>query len=487
MELNMKKTIQALVLSSLVIGCKSKPVKESTAAAAPTSKPTAMTKDVFQEPRFEIQMGGKTVRKETLKNGIKLYFVQDMSLPRVAMSAFYRFGSQQDPRELDGLTSLTSSMLEYGTSKRNATQIADEFGDLGGEFSNSVSFDYSVFEASTLSTKANSLLDLFMDVLTRPTFPENEYKKVREQYLVSIKKRSEDASSYASTKINEFIYNGHPYAREINGTEASVSKIKVQNLKTFFNSYFVPSNLSFVVVGKFDALFQNLVQVKLETIPERKSGELNWVSTTDNMGTRVRVYNKKSAKQTEIRFGHVGLERSHPDFLTMRLANVVLGGGFESRLNQKVRDDLGLTYSISSGIDIRKGRGPFIVSTFTKHETLQKTLAESMKVFNEFVDKGITEKELQSAKNLLKGQFPRALETADKLAFNILLLDHYGVPLSYLNQFNQLIDEITLDQVNAAIRKHMKPNDLRIVILTNLEAVKDQMAPIKDYETIEVP
>lgn len=486
----MKKLIQSLAIAFLVISCQSKQKTESrteTATVTATETAPASPADLSQQSRYETQLGGKTVRKETLKNGIKLYFIQDNSLPRVAISAFYRFGSQQDPKDLDGLTSLTASMFEYGTARRNATQIADEFADLGSEFSNSVSYDYAVFESSTLSTKATPMLELFLDVLTRPTFPENEFKKVKEQYLISIKKRSEDAGSYASSKLNEFIYVGHPYAREINGNEVTVSKIQVQNLKTFFNSYFVPSNMSFVVVGKFDSLYQNLVQMKLESVPARKSAEVNWVSTADNIGTRIQVYDKKAARQSEIRFGHVGLNRNHPDFLTMRLANVILGGGFESRLNQRVRDDLGLTYSISSGFDVRKGRGPFVISTFTKHESMGKTLDESMKVFNQFVEKGINEKELQAAKNLLKGQFPRALETPDKLAFNILLLDHYEVPLSYLGQFNKLIDDIDLAQVNAAVRKHLKPDNLRIVILTSKEAVADQLKAIKDYETIEVP
>ena len=117
----------------------------------------------------------------------------------------------------------------------------------------------------------------------------------------------------------------------------------------------------------------------------------------------------------------------------MRLANLILGGEFASRLNQHVRDDLGLTYSISSEIDSRKFAGTFEISTFTRNEKVTETLLTTYQDVQKFIAEGINEKELRAAKSFLLGQFPLALETVDRLGYQLILLRAYGISDDYLH------------------------------------------------------
>jgi zinc protease len=161
--------------------------------------------------------------------------------------------------------------------------------------------------------------------------------------------------------------------------------------------------------------------------------------------------------------------------MELRLANLILGGGFVSRLNSKVRDDLGLTYSIFSQFDTKKQRGTFVISTFTRNDKVGETIKNTREIFSQFVAQGITEPELAAAKAVLTGQFPMAIETTDRLALNLMLLRLYGVSDSYLKNFLKDVNAITVAQVNEAIHKHFSVENLKTVVYADQSKVGKQL------------
>jgi zinc protease len=154
---------------------------------------------------------------------------------------------------------------------------------------------------------------------------------------------------------------------------------------------------------------------------------------------------------------------------------MALGGAFASRLNQRVRDDLGLTYGISSGFEARKFQGPFLMDTFTRNDKVGETIGASLEVYRTFVEKGLSEEELQASKSVIVGQFPRAVETMDALAYQMLLLRYYGIPDSYLTQFVKNVNALSLVEVNAAIKKYFRPDQLDIVVYGDSTSVEKQL------------
>lgn len=403
-------------------------------------------------------------KEVVLDNGLKIFFITDDSLPRVSLSLLVKTGSLQESAHDAGLNALTANLLEQGTQSRDANKIADEFGQLGSNLQVTPTSDSTLIFADSLSNSKEQLLSLISDVAMNPAFKDGEVQRIKSQVIAGLRKKIDNPSAFAGDKADAFIFGDHPYGRDVNGTEESVRSLTKQNIIKHFLIYYRPNNASLAVVGKFTPEFEAQVKEVFGKWTKRAVPALNIKPALESDALKVRVVTKKGLQQTQIRIGELGIARNDADYLTLRIANEILGGSFASRLNQKIRDDQGLTYSIYSSFDTRLQRGSFDISTFTKNETAGKTLEETLKVVNGFVEEGATEKELAAAKSQLMGQFPRAIETADRLAFNLLSLDFFGIKVDYLTQFTANVEKVKLADVNALIRKRIEPKKLKVLI-----------------------
>ncbi|MGZ3774005.1 MAG: M16 family metallopeptidase [Pseudobdellovibrionaceae bacterium] len=420
-----------------------------------------------------------------LENGLRIIFVRDNHLPRLSLTLMIRTGSMQEAEDKAGLNALTAYLLEQGTQSRNAIKIADDFGQLGSSLDVMPGADVTTLYSDSLITGADSLLDLFVDVTSNPSFKEAEISRLRAQMVAGLQKKVDDPSVFIDSRMDQFLFDKHPYGRDIKGTPNSLKAISKQDIIKHYLTFYRPNNSSLAVVGNFDEDFEKRVQEAFgkwtkRTIPEVKTAEPPAID-----GLKVKLIVKKGLQQTQIRISGLGIARSNEDYLRLRLANEVLGGGFASRLNQKVRDDLGLTYSIQSYFDVRKEKGSFDVTTFSKNETAGKTLDETLNVITDYANGGAQDSEIMAARNLLIGQFPRAIETADRLAYNLLVLDFYGISFDYLTNFNKSIGEFKTNEINKAFKKVVDPTKLKVLvygdekIVTQFEKYKPEIERVK--------
>ncbi|MGZ3742681.1 MAG: M16 family metallopeptidase [Pseudobdellovibrionaceae bacterium] len=459
------KTLLNLIMVSL-IACVAPPKKtEVLKAEKALSTPAAV------ESQFKL----RPMREMQLENGLKIIFISDNSLPRVSFTMLAKVGALQDPKGKEGVNNLTAQLLEQGTQTKNAMALADELGQLGIEVGIDPGHDFTIISMDGLVNSADKLLSLYSDIVMNPAFLDVEVARAKSQVIAQQQKKIDNPSSYANDIFDEFLYQGHPYANDVTGTPASVKKITKQDIIRHFLNNYRPNNAELAVVGRFNKDFELKVAEAFKKWSGKPIKEVPMPELKPIQNLEVKLVSKPGLQQAQIRIGEFGIRRNDPDFLKLRLANVALGGEFGSRLNQHVRDDLGLTYSIYSSFDSRLDRGPFIISTFTKNETVGKTLDESLKVFTDFVDKGITEAEMKAAKEQMMGQFPRAIETADRLAYNILILHFYGVPLSYLQDFMKNVESLSLREINESIQKHLNAKNLRVVIYADEKKVADQL------------
>ncbi|MFN7728974.1 MAG: M16 family metallopeptidase [Bdellovibrio sp.] len=417
--------------------------------------------------------GGFALRpfqEETLPNGLRVIWLTDQSLPRISYNLMVQVGSLNESKGQEGITSMTTAMLDQGTVKRKAPQIAEDLAQIGADFSYVTGYDQTVVNASGLSATKEDVLKIFSEIILTPAFQNNEIERRRSVIIASMQKNKDQPSYIADETLDTQVFGAHPYAHPIIGTTASVRNLKRKDLLRHYFAYFRPNNSILTVVGQYDESFKAHVRKAFEAWTSAELRPLN-IAKADLKPREVFLVSKAGLQQTQIRWGHVGINRKDPDFMALRLANVILGGAFASRLNQKIRDDLGLTYSISSGSEARLEPGSFEVSTFTRHDKAVTTVLETEKLLKEFVDKGIKEEELQAAKALLIGQFPAALETADRTASNLMVLRRYGISDDYLRFFQQNVQDVTLQEVNAAIRKHLHPDKLQLVIYSDEKAL----------------
>lgn len=403
-------------------------------------------------------------REVTLENGLKIFFIRDTALPRVSLTMLFKTGSMQESSNKAGLNALSAYLLEQGTQTRDATKIADDFGQLGSSLDITPGADVTTVYSDALSNSALSFSELFADVIMNPAFKDSEINRLRSQFLAALQKKVDDPSSFADAKMDEFLYGNHPYGRDVNGTIQGVKGISKQDVIRHYLTFYRPNNASLAVVGKFDEKFEQHIQEVFSKWTKRSIPVITAEAPPSIEGLKVKLVVKKGLQQTQIRIAQLGIARNSPDFLSLRLANETLGGSFASRLNQKIRDDLGLTYSIGSNFDVRKERGSFEISTFTKNETAGQTLEESLKVLADFIKQGADDREVAAGRSQLIGQFPRAIETADRLAYNLMALDFYGIPVSYLVDYNQSVSSIKTKEAHAAIKRNVSSANLKVVV-----------------------
>ena len=420
----------------------------------------------------------RSYKEVKLQNDLNVVLVKDSSLPYFSLQLLVKSGSVEDPVAKAGLSNMVAKLLNKSTKKHKALEIADIIGQMGAEFGASADDDYSYIRASSLSDQKLELINIFAEIVTQPTFEKSEVSRAKKQIISSIKSMADNPPTFASVIYSSFMYGPHPYGRNQMGSIRDVKSIKRKDLVNYYNKHYTPNNSILAIVGDFD---DSVVQDITKAFAQWKS---NKVPTIDYpifpqiSGVNIKLINKSDLAQTQIRIGHKAIKRTNPDFLKLRLASIVLGGGFSSRLMSRVRKERGLTYSISSYFGAEKDYGTFTVSTFTRHDKVGETVAETLAVLNKFKSEGITQAELDSAKALAKGTFPRALETAESFARNLLLLRFYKIGDDYLRDYYKNINKISLDDVNTAINKYLSPDNLKILVYAPKKKTIDQLRPI---------
>lgn len=464
MKTSLRKTVLALSCLAFTASC-------GTSGSSPNSpmqvfKPSSS----FKLPSFD---------EKTLANGLTVLYIKDESLPYISYSLLIKGGASTDPADASGLTSFVADLLDQGTAKRNATQVADELASIGAEFSASVTSDYALFGTSALSSDADPLLNLFSEIITQPSFAAEEVERATKRTVAQLRKRVDSPEAFVDLAWEDSIFGAnHPYAKPVSGTVSSVEKLRRKNIIQHYLKYFRPNNSILAVVGKVTPEIKQKVETAFSTWEQKKINLVTLPDVPKVEGTQVVLVNKPGLVQSQIRIGHGGIRRNNDDFLTLRVANTILGGAFSSRLVNHVRRDLGLTYSISSGFDARQGQGVFEISTFTKNQTLGKTIDETMNVVRTFTEKGVTPAEVEQAKGYLAGMFPTSIETAEKLAFNLMVLRVYGISDSYLRNYLSDLSDVSADDVNKAIKKYIDPSNVKVVVFSSNE-VAPQLKAIK--------
>lgn len=428
----------------------------------------------------------RAYKETTLPNGLKVLFLPDATLPALSMGLLVKAGSSSDPSGRSGLSNLVSDLLDQGTKRRNANQIAEDLGRMGASFGASVDYDYTYLSLSGLSVSGQALLSNFAEIATGPSFPDAEILRIRKQTLASIERGLDNPRNVAELGTLTAVFGQHPYGQAVSGSMKSVGALSKKDVIQHYLRYYRPNNSILVVVGKFDSEFEKKVETTFGSWAKRDVPALNLASPKMPEGLRVRVVEKAGLTQAQIRFASVGIKRQDSDFMALRVANTILGGAFASRLNDKIRKELGLTYSISSSFDSRMERGPFVISTFTKIESIDQVVSETLKLYKGFVDKGVTSEELNRARGYLKGIFPQAIETSEKLGFNLVLLRLYGISDRYLTHYLRELDDLSVSEINSAIRRHMKPENLAIVIHAPKEATEKLKTLGAQYEVVPV-
>lgn len=429
----------------------------------------------FQVRKFETQ---------TLKNGLVVMWIPDQSLPYVSMQLMVKAGSSQDLPGKEGMAGFTAAMLEKGAGKRNAEQIADDLEQIGASFGVDVEPDYTIAAISSLSFDKDNALKQFREIVLEPTFPQSEINRQRKLLLAGLQKLADRPDDFSEYLFPRFLFGEHPYGHS-SGTPKSVKKISRVDLTRYYSTNFAPSNSVLAVVGQYDSAWKNEVVKTFESWKSRPLIPSDVPDFPKWTGTELMLVDRADLNQAQIQIGFKGIPRNIPDYLELRAALKILGESFGSRLFEAVRVKRGLTYHIHAWFDPRLKPGPMGIYTFTRVDKIGETVDETLKTYREFVKQGVTDSEVDTVKALMKGQFPRAFETPEALAKQLLILNRYGVPTSYLTNYLADLDAMNKETINATIKKYFDPENLRILVYAPRSKAEESLKKLGKLEVRE--
>jgi zinc protease len=431
--------------------------------------------------------GHRTLNVQTWNTaeGAKVMFVAAPELPMFDMRLIFAAGSSQDGNA-PGLALLTNAMLNEGVAGKDVGAIAQGFESLGADFGNGAYKDMAIASLRSLSAddKREPALKLFCEVIGKPTFPADSFVRIKNQMLAGFEYQKQSPGKLAGLELMNRLYGDHPYAHSSDGTAKTVPQITVAQLRAFHEKAYAAGNVVIALVG-------NLSRADAETIANQVSAALPKGPALAKIPQPVEPkasigHIEFPSKQTNLMIAQLGIDREDPDYAALSMGNQILGGGgFGTRLMSEVREKRGLTYGVYSGFTPMQARGPFMINLQTRAEMSEGTLKLVQDVVADYLKTGPTQKELDDAKRELAGSFPLSTASNADIVGQLGAMGFYNLPLSYLDDFMNQSQSLTVEQVKTALNKHLSTE--KMVIVTAGPTVPQKPLPAPTDKPSEQP
>ena len=385
--------------------------------------------------------------------GIEAWFVQDATVPLVAMEFGMGGGAAQDPADKSGVGNMVADLIDEGSGDLDSRTFHERLDRRAIELSFSVTRDYFRGSLRMLKDNKDEAFDLLRMSLTSPHFDSADVERIRTQILAGLRRDTSNPGALASRKFLEIAFGNHPYGRQTSGTLESVPGITIADLKDYVRRVLARDRLKIAVVGDIDAAsLGKLLDQTFGGLPAK--GSLTPVADVEAARPPQRAFIPLDVPQTVVTFGGPGIKRNDPDFMAAYVVNHILGGGaLSSRLYREVREKRGLAYSVYDLLLWMDHSALFVGNTGTRSDRAGETVDAVNKEIRRMAEDGPTQQELDEAKSYLKGSRMLALDTSSKLASALLQyqLDH--LPIDYLEKRNAIVEAVTLDDAKKAARE----------------------------------
>jgi zinc protease len=421
----------------------------------------------------------------TLDNGLKILVVEDREVPFVSLSLHLDHG--QWAEEKIGAAHFALDMLTKGTKARDAATLAKELERNAIQLGGAAGTDSASVSASCLTEKLPLAMAYLAEVVLTPTFPEREIDIAKQQTVTGLMVEAKDPGALAGKHFDRILYGGHPYARESTGEIADVQAIARADLEGFWRRCARPDAATLVVAG--DVNLEEAKALAAERLGAWKAEgprapvELKPPPASDRL--RIVVVDSPGAAQSEIRAGHLAMRRTHADWHKGVVLSQILGGGFLSRLNDKLRVELGLTYGASGGFRAARFAGVFTVTTSTKTERTADAVRAILDVLEKLRTAPPSAEEMELARSDLLGSFASRYETPQSRAGALWLLAEEGLPADYYRQAFESYRAAHAEQVLAAAKEHIRPDRLLIVIAGDAKRIEAELGKIAPVEVVK--
>jgi zinc protease len=429
--------------------------------------------------------------RRRLSNGLELRIVQRHDLPIVTLDLVIKSGETLTPRGKEGLASIAISLLDEGTTTRDALQIAGELAEISSSLGASGELEASTISLTTLTRHLNQALDLYTDVILNPSFPEKQLERLKIQRLAALKARADDAEHTAEAIFPRLIYGPeHPYGRPESGTAASVRSITRDDVVAFCKQIMVPANAALVVVGDVEpdsitaALESRLGAWPAGHAPRQPDTAIAAVPALSRR--MIYLVEKPAAAQTVLTVGRIGAARKSPDVFALSLMNAILGGQFISRINMNLREDKGYSYGAESSFSFLRGPGPFEAVATVQTAVTKESFVEVFKELTDITGKRpVTNAELAFAKQRMIQGFPHRFETTFGVAGQLAILIAEDLPDDEFARYQARVEAVTKADVDRVANEYITPEKMAVLVVGDRSQVEGPLKSLPFVETIQ--
>lgn len=437
----------------------------------PTPRPTPTTPRSYRFPALE---------RVTLPNGLRLVVAPVSKLPLVSVTAVVDAGASTEREGHNGVAALTAQLLLEGAAGLDGAALIERFERIGTSADAHADWDAATVSLTVLAERLPEALALVRDLLRAPEFPEREVARLKEERLAELLQLRAEPRALADDQFSRAVYAPTArYASPAGGDAPSVRGLTRDLVQTFYAQRYRPSTTTLVFAG--DVSVERAAGLAIELFgdwhgePAAASPRAVDVSPARKL---VRIVSKAEAPQSEVRVGHAGLPRLHPDYFGATVMNAVLGGLFSSRINLNLRESHGYTYGAFSAFEWRRAAGPFMIQTAVKSNVTGAAVREILYEIERMRSEEIGADELTLATSYLDGVFPIRYETTAAIATALSNLVIHGLPEHFYDEYRTRVREVTTQDVLRAAQRHLHPDQLRIVVVGDPAVVAESLAEL---------
>lgn len=448
----------------------------------------AFTAFVFfiSAPAFSKE-GVLDIQEVTSENGITAWLVTDITVPVISMEVgFYGVGTAYDPEDKQGLARLASNTMDEGAGSIRAKEFQKELRDLSLTLHFNAKRDSFGASLKTLTKNKERAFELLKLALQEPRFDQEAIERMKKANQSRIRASQSDPSWMAARILNDKAFEGHPYAMNSGGTISGLERIKSKDLKDFHKNHIGKNNLHIAVAGDISA--EELKPILDDVFSGLPEIEINDLEELEIQNSGQTFFYAQDIPQTVIEIMQPGISRADPDYISAQVMNFILGSsGFGSRLTEEIREKRGLTYGIYSYLYTLGHANALAVSTSTATQNAEEMLSLIQTEFTKIKNEPVSAQELADAKAYLIGSVPLSLTSTDKIAALLLSLQLDKLPINYLDQREETIQNTDIQTIQEIAQKLLKPEQLTVVMVGKPSSLENdsEIETVKDLPNVE--
>jgi zinc protease len=410
------------------------------------------------------------IQEITTKGGIKVWLVEEHSIPFIALEVSFKGGASLDAPEKAGATYMMAGLLEEGSGDLDATAFSMATEELAASFGYDAGRDSVSISAQVLTENRTQALALLKQALMDPSFNPVAFERVKKQVLSIIRSNETNPQDIAGRTLSKLGYSNHPYSQPLKGTIDTVKALTVDDIKAAHKGALAKDRMYVSVVGDITAAeLGPLLDDLLGGLPAKGLKLPAKTEFAAKGGITVVDFDTPQAAAV---WAHTGIDLNDPEFFAAYLLNHILGGnGFTARLSHEVREKRGLTYGVYSYLasyDYANIVGGSVASSNDRIKTAIEVIQDE---WRKMADIGVTEEELVAAKKYLTGAYPLRFDGNGRIANILVGMQRQGLPIDYPKTRNNRLNAVTIEEVNAVAKWLLKPDALRFVVVGKPEGL----------------